>query len=126
MGLKEANEFLASLPAGQRRRSVVKRWHTALDNYTPVREYANGHAVSFTLPTTSQIGYVLFGIEKLTLPSESVYVVQDADTLAMVPVAWHGATDEFGSRVVLHPYPTEGIVTLGPKRSYHIKLTDIK
>lgn len=131
MSLKTAQAFMASLPLGQRRRSRVMRWHTAMDNYEPTREYVNGHAVTFTRPDTGDIGYVLFGVEKLRLAIESVYVVEDpmgtaVAVTAMYPVAWHGVDDEFGTRMVLHPYATGGYLTFGPKRSYHIKLSDIK
>lgn len=129
--LDSARAYMASLPSGQRRRSVVTRWFAALDNYTPVREHAVGHAVSFTLPTTGETAYILFGIEKLAIPSESVYVIDDgAAVTAMYPVVWHGTgNDEYGPRVVVHPYPVGQSMTawsLGPKRSYHVKLSVIK
>ena len=124
MTLERARAFLATLPANQRRNSELTRWFTALDNYAQTRNHANGHAVRFYLPTTREIGYVLFDVDKLPLAPESVYVVQDLEgtTTAMVTVAWHGPSDEFGSRVVLHPYGGNYAMPMGPKRSYHIRL----
>lgn len=128
MSRAAAEAFLSSMPAGQRRRSTVTRWHTALDNHSPTREHTSGHAVSFTLPTTAETGYVLFGIERLTIPAESLYIIDNRQTVtAMFPVAWHGPADDFGTRVVLHPIASStGLLTYGPKRAYHIKLTEIK
>ena len=123
MSLENARAYLATLSSSQRRRSVVTRWGTALDNYSPTREHANGHAVSFTRQDTGETGYVLFGIEKLPLASESIYIVDDGETVtAMYPVAWHGGAVEFGSRIVLHPIASsERYVMFGPKRAYSIK-----
>lgn len=127
MTLERAQAFLGTLPASQRRNSELTRWFTALDNYATTRGHANGHAVRFYLPTTREIGYVLFGIGKLRQAADSVYVVQDVEgaTTAMYPVAWHGPADEFGARVVLHPYGGNFAIPMGPKLSYHIRLRAI-
>lgn len=127
MSLEAAQRFVATLPATQRRRSQIVRWFTALDNHNPAREHANGIIASVTLPTTQETGYVLFSADRLPLASDSVYVIQTEDNTvtAMFPVAWHGASDEFGARVVLHPYSSmapDTIQLFGPKRSYHIRL----
>lgn len=127
MSLKSALAYKATLPARSRRNSEVMRWHTALDNYSPTRDYANGHSVSFIRPDTGETGYVLFGIDKLTIPSESIYVIDNGETVtAMYPAAWHGIGDEFGPRVVLHPISSDtGVLTFGPKRAYHIRFSAI-
>lgn len=127
MSLAQAQAYIGTLPATQRARAEITRWYTALDNYNPVREHTNGIAVSFTLPTTRETGYVLFSADKLPLASDSVYVVQTEDNrvTAMFPAAWHGASDELGARVTLHPYSSTvpgTVQAFGPKRSYHIRL----
>lgn len=125
MSLERARAYAASLPSGQRRLSVVSRWFTALDNYTPVRQHANGHAVSFIRRDNNETGYVLFGIDALINPASAVFIVDDGVSVsAMYPVTWHGNGDEFGNRAVLHQFPAGQALSgmHGPARCYHVRI----
>lgn len=79
------------------------RWSAALDNYQPVpRRWASGYAQWYSTDDVTH-AVVLWDTEQLRDASDSVYLIDDGDTVRPYYVSGHPAN---GESLWLNPFPT--------------------
>ena len=115
-------------------------WRTSLDNYEPTRSEAVGFGLEIDSPTTRIQAVVLIDPE-IPEPEKALYLLDDGKNVKPYYVAAWKNTPGAHSRVhevILHPFPvSDGSVRpdgrpvdfstwmLGPRKTYHLKITHI-
>ncbi len=123
--------------------STLYRWVAAMDNYEPTREFESFYAVEHIQPASRQSvngvkpGWTIYGVDRISNPFRSNYILDFGTRIVVAHVA--GWNLGYKDRVIVHPFPTASETDvmedgsgrpldydtwqLGPRRAYHMKMT---